>query len=485
MTLATDYSAEDGLGLAGLVRDGKVSAGELLEEALRRAKAAQAQINCFSALYPELARAQIAAGGLTGPYAGVPFPVKDLGVEVKGAPMTNGSRAFRDNVAQRDSTLVERFRKAGTVFFGATTSPEFGLTLTTESILYGQTKNPWDVTRITGGSSGGAAAAVAAGVVPVAHASDGGGSIRIPAACCGVVGLKPSRGRMPMGPARTEGWNGLSTVGVVSRTVRDTAAMLDLTHGPETGSRYAAPAVTRPYLSELDRDPRPLRIALWTTAPNGTKPDADAAEGLARTVKLLESLGHVVVEAGPMLDGEALGRAALFTISANIAAMIDERSAALGRAVTEDEIEPITASMANLGRTVPMVELARANNAFITAAICYEQFLDAGSFDLTLSPTLHRAPDPLGTMALTAEPQAMGAAVAGFAPHCAVFNQMGNPAISLPLHWTGPTPTAPSGLPIGMMFGARYGREDLLISLAGQLERAAPWAMKKPPVWVG
>ncbi|MFN4025339.1 MAG: amidase [Hyphomonas sp.] len=481
----TSQTELDGLGLAALVQQGKASAGELLDAAVTRAEKAQAQINCFSALYPELARAQIAAGDLTGPYAGVPFLVKDLGVEVSGAPVTFGSRAFDGNVAARDSTLVARFRKAGLVFFGATTTPEFGLTLTTESTLYGQTRNPWDVTRVAGGSSGGAAAAVAAGVIPVAHASDGGGSIRIPAACCGVVGLKPSRGRMPMGPAKTEGWNGLSTVGVVSRTVRDTAAMLDLTHGPETGSRYAAPAPARPYLSELDKDPRPLRIALWPTAPNGTKPDADAAEGLANTVKLLRSLGHTVVEAAPQIDGEAIGKAAVFTISANIAAMIDERSAARGRPVTDGELEPVTASMANLGRSVPMVELARANNAFITAAICYEQFLDAGQFDLTLSPTLHRAPDPLGTMALTADPQVMSAAIASFAPHCALFNQTGCPAISLPLHWTAPTETAPGGLPIGMMFGARYGREDLLISLAGQLERAAPWAHRKPPVWVG
>lgn len=475
----------DGLGLAELVRRRQVSSEELLQAAVARAEAAQKQINCFAAIYPEIAGAQIAAGGLEGPYAGVPFVVKDLGVEVKGAPMTGGSRAYRGNVASRDSTLVERFRKAGLVFFASTTTPEFGLTLTTESTLYGQTRNPWDVTRTTGGSSGGAAAAVAAGVLPVAHASDGGGSIRIPAACCGVFGLKPSRGRMPMGPAKTEGWNGLSTVGVVSRTVRDTAAMLDLTHGPETGSRYAAPVPARPFLSEIERDPKPLRVALWRTAPNGTKPDADAEAGLIATAKLLESLGHIVVEAGPILDGEALGKAALFTISANIAATVDERGAARGAPVTDDELEPVTASMVRLGRTVPMVELAKANNTFITAAIQYEHFLDAGGFDLSLSPTLHRAPDPLGTMALTSDPQTMGAAIAGFAPHCAVFNQTGFPAMSVPLHWTAPKPGAPAGLPIGMMFGARFGREDLLLALAGQLERAAPWAHRRPPVWVG
>ena len=459
--------------------------GELLDQALERAEKAQSQINCFAALYPELAREQIARGGIEGPYAGVPFVTKDLAVGVKGAPLTGGSRAYKDVVAADDTTLVQRYRAAGLVFFGSTTTPEFGLTLTTESTLYGQTRNPWDRTRIAGGSSGGAAAAVAAGVLPVAQASDGGGSIRIPAACCGVFGLKPSRGRVPMGPSRTEGWNGLSTVHVVSRTVRDSAALLDLAHGAETGSRYIATPPARPYLAELDRDPKPLRIALWRTAPNGTKPDSDSAAGLEATARLLESLGHTVVEAGPLLNGEALGRAALFTISANIAAQLDEHGAARGRPVTDDEIEPVTAGMVRLGRTVPMVELAKANNVFITAAIQYEHFLDAGGFDLTLSPTLHRAPDPLGTMALTADPQAMGEAIAGFAPHCAVFNQMGAPAMSVPLHWTAPTPTAPGGLPIGMMFGARFGQEGLLLALAGQLERAAPWAHRKPPEWVG
>lgn len=474
----------DGLGLAELVRTRQVSPSELLESAVVRAEAAQAKVNCFSALFPDLAREQIKRG-LTGPYAGVPFVTKDLGVAVKGAPLTGGSVAYKGTIAADDSTLAKRYREAGLVLFGATTTPEFGLTLTTESTLYGQTRNPWDRTRIAGGSSGGAAAAVAAGVLPVVQASDGGGSIRIPAACCGVFGLKPSRGRMPMGPARTEGWNGLSTVHVVSRTVRDSAALLDLTHGSETGSRYAAPAPARPYLSELERDPKSLRIALWRKAPNGTLPDAEATAGLEATAKLLERLGHVVVEAGPVLNGEALGKGALFTIGANIAAQLDEYGAARGRPVGDDEIEPITAGMVRLGRTVPMVELAKANNAFITAAIQYEHFLDAGGFDMTLSPTLHRAPDLLGTMALTADQQTMAEAVAGFAPHCAVFNQMGAPAMSMPVHWTAPTATAPGGLPIGMMFGARYGAEGLLLSLAGQIERAAPWAHRKPPEWVG
>jgi amidase/6-aminohexanoate-cyclic-dimer hydrolase len=480
-----NFADYDAIGLAALVRTKKVKPSELLDAALARAEGAQEQINCFSALFPELAHDQLAAPLGDGPFAGVPFATKDLAIDVKGAPITQGSVAWKGNIAAEDSTLTSRYRKAGLVFFGATTSPEFGLTTTTESTLHGQTRNPWDTTRTSGGSSGGAAACVAAGVLPAAQASDGGGSIRIPAACCGLFGMKPSRGRMPMGPGRTEGWNGLSTVHAVSRSVRDNAALMDATHGPETGSRYHAPPPVRPYLDELGQDPRRLKIALWRTAPNGTQPDAEAEAGLKATAQLLEELGHTVVEAAPVMDGEALGKAALFAISANIAAMVDDRSAALGRAVREDELEPITFQMASLGRTVPMVELAKANNAFQTAAIVYERFLDAGGFDMTLSATISRPPEKLGVLALTADPDTMGAAVASFSPHCPVFNQMGAPAMSVPLHWTPPTPTAPLGLPVGMMFGGRYGSESLLFSLAGQLERARPWAHRRPPVWVG
>ena len=480
-----DYADYDGLGLAELVRTKQVSPEELLEAAVTRAEAAQEKLNCFSALYPDLAKAQLEAGTGNGAFAGVPFVTKDLAVQVKGAPLTNGSVAWKGHVATGDSVLTQRYRKAGLVFFGQTTSPEYGLTTTTESTLYGQTRNPWDLTRTSGGSSGGASAAVAAGVLPVAQASDGGGSIRIPASCTGLFGIKPSRGLVPMGPGRTEGWNGMSTVHAVSRSVRDSAALLDACHGRETGSRYVAPAPERPYLEDATRDPGKLRIALWRKAPNGTMPDADAEAGLVATAKLLESLGHEVVETGPEFDGEALAKYALFTISANIAAAFDERSAMLGRPVRPDEMERITASMVGLGRTVPMVELARANNLFNAVAIDYEQFLDDGRFDLTLSPVTHRAPDKLGTMSLAQDGEAMGKAIAGFGAHCAIFNQIGAPAMSVPLHWTDATEDASGGLPIGMMFGGRLGSEGLMFRLAGQLEQARPWAGKRPPHWVG
>ena len=480
-----EYSDYDAMGLAELVRTRQVSASELLDEAVQRAEAVQGDLNCFSALYPDLAKQQLSKGDQTGPFAGVPFVTKDLAVAVKDAPLTNGSVSWKGHIASQDSTLTQRYRDAGLVFFGQTTSPEFGLTTTTESTLYGQTRNPWDVTRTSGGSSGGASATVAAGVLPMAQASDGGGSIRIPAACCGLFGMKPSRGRIPMGPGRTENWNGLSTVHALSRSVRDNAALMDATHGPETGNRYQAHKPDRPFLEEVSRDPKRLKIALWRTAPNGTQPDEDAAAGLAATAKLLEDLGHTVVEAAPKIDGEAISKAALFTISANIAAMIDDRAEMTGRQPEEGELEPITLAMSTLGRTVPMVELAKANNLFNENAITFETFLNDGGYDLILTPTLSRAPEQLGVMALTANPESMGAAVASFSPHCPFFNQIGAPAMSVPLHWTPPSEEAPQGLPIGMMFGGRYGSEALLYSLAGQLERAQPWAHRRPPVWAG
>jgi len=475
-----DYDRYDGLGLAELVRTGKVSALELHHEALRRAHKAQAELNCFSALFPEEGEAQLQAGLPDGPFTGVPMAVKDLGFEIKGRPLTNGSQAFRDQIAIRDSVLCTRYRKAGFTFFGQTTSPEFGLTTTTESTLYGPTRNPWDMTRTSGGSSGGASAAVAAGVIPVAHASDGGGSIRIPAACCGLFGMKPSRGRTPMGPATTEGWNGQSTVHAVSRSVRDNAALLDATHGAEIGSRYVAPAPDATFLSALDKDPEALKIAVWTQAPNGTRPDADAQAGLDATVALLLSLGHHVEEAGPVLDGEMLGRGMVFTVSAAVAMIMEARGEALGRPVRAEEMEPVTAKFVEFGNTVPMKELMKANQASIRAGLIYDQFLAEGGYDMVLSPTLSRAPDKLGVLSLAPDNlDAYTEAVTSFAPWCAISNQAGSPAMSLPLHWTE------EDLPIGMMFGARCGQEWALYQLAGQIERAAPWAHRRPPVWTG
>lgn len=475
-----EYAEYDALGLAHLVATKQVSASELLDAAVARAEKAQEKLNCFASIFPEIAKKQIEDKLPQGPFTGVPFPTKDLAVEIKGAPLTNGSRTFADFIAKKDSEITVRYRNAGLTLFGATTSPEFGLTTSTESILHGQTANPWNVEHTSGGSSGGASAAVAAGVVPLAQASDGGGSIRIPAACTGLFGLKPSRGRTPFGPDKTEGWNGMSTIHCVSRTVRDSAALLDATHGIEVGSRYVAPEPFDNFINALDRDPEVLRIAMWTEAPNGTKPDADAQAGLDSTCKLLESLGHEVIVAGPKLDGDALGKATLMTISGSIGMVMEQVSKDLGRELTPDDMEKVTWRMMEFGKTIPMVEFAKANEAANVAAIALERFLDDNMCDMILAPTLSRAPDKLGVLSLSPDDlDQYTEAVGTFAPWCPIFNQTGTPAMSVPLHWTD------SGLPLGMMFGARCGDEWALLQLAGQLERVAPWAHRRPEVWVG
>lgn len=475
-----DYADYDALGLAELVAKREVAPEELLDAALTRAEAAHGELNCFAHLFPDIAKTQIAGGLPDSPFKGVPFATKDLHAEIANAPLTNGSVAYKGNISTADCTLTERYRAAGLTLFGATTSPENGLTTSTESRLYGETRNPWNTARTSGGSSGGASAAVAAGVLPLAQASDGGGSIRIPAACTGLFGMKPSRGRIPMGPGRTEGWQGLSTVGAVSRSVRDSAALMDATHGPDLGARYFAKPPERSFLSELDSDPRPLKIALWDTAPNGITPDSDADAGLSATTKLLEALGHHIEPGNPNLDGEALGRSMVMNVAVHTALFFDARAAELGRPLREDEMETISARLAELGRTIPMTELARTDQAFMTAAIQFDTWMDAHGYDMILAPTLARKPDPLGVLSLSPEDtDAYTLAVNSFAPWCPAFNQMGAPAMSVPLHWTG------DGLPLGMMFGARCGNEGRLFALAGQLERAAPWAGKRPPIFVG
>lgn len=475
-----EYADYDALGLAHLVATKQVSASELLDEAVSRAEKAQAKLNCFASIFPDIAKQQIADKLPQGPFTGVPFPTKDLWVEVAGAPLTNGAKTFADFTANRDSEITARYREAGLTLFGATTSPEFGLTTTTEGLLHGQTANPWDITRTSGGSSGGASSAVAAGVVPLAQASDGGGSIRIPAACTGLFGLKPSRGRTPFGPDKTEGWNGMSTIHCVSRSVRDSAALLDATHGIEVGSRYVAPEPFDSFMSALERDPDPLRIAVWMEAPNGTKPDSDTKAGIDATCKLLESLGHEVIIDGPKLDGAALSKATLMTICASVAMAMDQVATKLGRDLTEDDMEKVTWRMTEFGKTIPMIEFAKANDAANLAAFQLQTFLDDGDFDMILSPTISRVPDKLGVLSLS--PDDMDhytEAVGSFAPWCPIFNQTGTPAMSVPLHWTE------NNLPIGMMFGARCGDEWELLQLAGQLERALPWTHRRPEVWVG
>ncbi len=469
-----EYMTYDAVGLAELVKNGDVTSSELLDAALARLAAVNPKINALAHNFEELARRQITHGVATGPFTGVPFMEKDLYANVAGAPITNGSRAWLGYVADEDGELVQRHRKAGFVLFGSTTSPELGLTPTTENKVQGDTCNPWKLDRIAGGSSGGAAAMVAAGVVPMAHASDGGGSIRTPASCCGLFGLKPSRGRVPRGPSRTEGWNGMSVNHAVSRSVRDSAAMLDATWGMEHGSRYTAPPPgSGSFLAETQTAPGRLRIAVWTKtwADEALHPDCRAA--VEQTAKLCESLGHIVEEARPPIDPAALTRVMLPILFTSVCQALEERGAARGRPIGDDEIEIVTAGYRERAPSVTGMDLQRGYAVQERFAVAMSRFLTG--YDLILSATQNSPPPVHGPLALSnADSRAYGTAISAFSAMTAAANHSGQPAMTVPLYRNA------DGLPIGTMFMARYGDESTLLRLASQLETARPWASVAP-----
>jgi Asp-tRNA(Asn)/Glu-tRNA(Gln) amidotransferase A subunit family amidase len=468
-----DYRRHDAVALAALIRDRQVSALEVIEAAIERAQAVNPSINAI--VEPLYDQARTAAGEAShGPFAGVPWAMKDLGHPIAGVRLTGGSCAFKDFVPDHDGGSTPRFKAAGLNIMCTSTSPELGLTTTTESKLHGRTRNPWNLERTAGGSSGGSAALVAAGVMPAAHATDGGGSIRVPAACCGLVGLKVSRGRTPVGDGRTEGWNGLGVSHAVTRSVRDSAALLDAVHGPELGSRYVAPPPDGTFLEAVSRSPGRLRIALQRTPFSGAAVEPDCVAALEAAAKLCESLGHGVEDAQPHLDGEALGQAMGRIVMIHSALTMDARAEALGRPLTEDDMEAVTWTMVQIGRVTPATQLAQGDNIFMAAAIAMARFQE--TYDVILSPTLAQAPAPLGVVSLDQTLQDYGAAIGAFSPLTAIHNQTGQPAISLPLHWSA------DGLPIGVQFAGRLGAEALLLSLAAQLEQAQPWFDKVAPL---
>jgi Asp-tRNA(Asn)/Glu-tRNA(Gln) amidotransferase A subunit family amidase len=472
--IAKVLDQEDALGLAGLVRKRKVSPSELLEAAIARAEATNPRFNFMAQKHYDFARAEIARGLPDGPFTGVPWLLKDLAAYIEGLPTEGGSRLNKGQVGLFTTELVQRYRRAGLVVFGKTTTPEFGLTGTTESALTGVTRNPWNPERIAGGSSGGAAAAVAAGVIPAAHATDGGGSIRIPASCCGLFGLKPSRGRTPMGPYRTEGWGGMSTHHVITRSVRDSAALLDATHGVEPGSRYSAPTPDGSFLSHVGREPGRLRIALMPAPANGAPVDPECLAILQQTAKLCESLGHHVEEAAPKLDAGALGQASFVLIASSLAADIEDRAKSLGIELGPDVLEPITLAFVGYGKTTTGADFARANNSMQAAAVTVSQFM--AKYDVILSPTLAAPPLAVGRINLTPGvpfPE-WGQRAGMFSPFTQMANFTGQPSMSVPMGMSA------EGLPVGMLFTGRYGEEALLYRLAGQLERAAPWSGRRP-----
>ncbi|PQM29224.1 amidase [Sphingopyxis lindanitolerans] len=463
----------DALGLARLVRDKAVSPGELLDQAIARAEAGDARFNFMAQKLYDFGRKAIADGLPDGPFRGVPLLLKDLHTNIAGERTGQGSRFYADYRPDFTSELVRRHQAAGFVIFGKTTTPEFGLTATTESLACGQTRNPWNPARIAGGSSGGSAAAVAAGVVPIAHASDGGGSIRIPASCCGLFGLKPSRGRVPMGPARTEGWGGLSTQHAISRSVRDSAAMLDATHGIEVGSRYGAPTPEGSFLSQVGRDPGKLRVALMLQTPAGTPVDPECVAAARAAAKLLESLGHHIEEAAPKVDVAALGTANFAAISTALAVDVEDRAKLTGIAPSPDVLEKVTLTFLEYSKQFRGIDVARANNVFQETAIAIARFMV--DFDIILSPTVAAPPIELGRLGLMPDDFATwGRDIAAFTPWTGLSNATGQPSMSLPLAMSK------DGLPIGVMMTGRYGDEATLLRLAGQVERAAPWFDRRP-----
>ncbi len=470
--LAADYTHYDGLGLAKLIATRQISSLELLRAVRERVHALNPKLNAFCQLFYEKAEAQIHAGLTAGPFRGVPFALKDLGLYLSGTVTSGGSRIWSSDIASFDSTLTERYRQAGLVIFGKTNSPELGLTVTTESALYGQTHNPWNAERIAGGSSGGAAAVVASRILPMAHASDGGGSIRVPASCCGVFGFKPTRSRVPLGPSAFEGWNGCSHHHAITISVRDSAALLDASGGAELGSPFFSPRPERPFLSEVAADPGRLRIALIASAPTPVTVDPECEKALGGAAKLCESLGHHVEEASWPAGVEGFRDAFTTVVQVSVARKLEEGAAILGRPPQQSDVESMTWATMQAGMNIPAVRYSRAIQDLHGTGLVFARFLQ--HYDLILCPTLAKPPIPLGILALSREPQAWFQDFLEFCPFTALANATGQPSMSVPLHWTQ------DGLPVGTMFTGRFGEDATLFRLAGQLERAHPWATHRP-----
>ncbi|MFD7661195.1 amidase [Streptomyces sp. NPDC059788] len=474
-----EYVNYDAVGLAELVAEGEVTAAELQAAALEATQAVNPQINAVVETWPADDEPE---PGST-PLAGVPFLIKDIGAAMAGRRMELGSRLAAGNVARADSFLMLRVRRAGLVTFGRTATSEMAYSITTEPVLYGATRNPWNLERSAGGSSGGAGAAVAAGVVPLAHGTDAAGSLRVPAAYNGLFGLKPTRGRVSMGPDLDELFSGLAVPGSVSRTVRDSAALLDQISGPEPGDPYFAQQPSRPYTEEVTRHPGRLRIGVLTQAWGGRRTTAPVADALSRTAGLLESLGHQVEEAEVDLGADweeyVLANAHLFT--ANLAATVDELAAAFGRPIDSSTLEPATLAGYHYGQRVSAPQFIAALTIRNRVARSLARYF--ATYDILLTPTVPELPAPLGAYAESAQTlDGLGWIDTVFdrSPFTMPFNMAGTPAMTVPL-----TADAETGLPIGMQFAAGYGLESRLFRLAGQLEQASPWSGRIPTVWAG
>jgi amidase len=491
-----EYATYDGLGLAELVRKGEVQPVELVEEAIQRIERVNPQVNAVIEKMYDRAREAVAAGLPEGPFRGVPFLIKDIMGDYAGVPSTRCCRFLKDYRPDHDSEIIRRHKAAGVVILGKTNAPEFGLLPVTEPELFGPTHTPWDLTRTSGGSSGGSAAAVASRMVPLAHGNDGGGSIRIPAACCGVFGLKPTRGRTPVGPDIAEAWYGLAINHVLSRSVRDSAAMLDATSGPDTGAPYYTPPPVRPFLEEVGADPGRLRIAFTAEPLLPAEVHPDNVRAVQEAAALCEGLGHTIVEATPRIDGEAFAKAFLTMVCAETRAGVIEAEQLVGSKATAADFEPQTWAMALLGTQFCAGDLATAVQLIKTTGRHVCAFFE--EYDVLLTPTLSVPPLKIGALQPKSKDlaamKALGRLNAGkllrafadidalaeetfaFMPFPPLFNATGQPAMSVPLVWND------EGLPIGIQFAGRYGDEATLFRLAAQLEQARPWFDRLPPV---
>ncbi len=496
MTLADEYDRRDGLGLAELVASGEVHPSELLEEAIARAERVNPRLNAIVTPMYELARKR-AKDGLpeSGPFRGVPFLLKDLHASYEGVPLKAGSRLYDQHVPSHHAELVRRYEAAGLVVFGRTATPELGVLPTSEAEIYGPTHNPWRLGYSPGGSSGGAAAAVAAGVLPMAHGGDGGGSIRIPASCCGIFGLKPSRLRTPPGPEESEIFFSFGVEHALTRSVRDSAALLDATAGPERGSIYFAPPGGG-FLEAISRPPETLRIGYTMEPLLPASPHVEATRAVEAAAALCEELGHHVEPARPSLDGHTFARAFFLHFAVGVASELLRAESMLGRPVTARDVERSTYLLSLVGRSID------AGTFVLQHRILHEQARKAMAlferYDVLLTPTVGLPPRPHGALDPSGFEDALQALVArvgrpellrmpglldravdrayAFAPYTPVFNVTGQPSASVPLHWTE------DGMPLGAMITARPGEDARVLRLAAQMEEARPWWDRRPPI---
>jgi amidase len=490
-----DYLASDATALAHHVARGDVRPAELLDLALGQHRRVHGSVNAIVRLMEDEARAQLLSGATVGPFGGVPFLIKDGVQDYAGIPTSYGSRSMAGVVPSRHAHVVERYLKAGLVIFGKTNLPEFAIRAVTDPELFGRTNNPWDLTRTPGGSSGGAAAAVAAGVVPMAAGNDGGGSLRIPAACCGLFSLRPSRGRVSSGPGIGEVWFGASSEGVISRSVRDSALALDVLQGAEPGDPFVIAPPAEPYAEAMRREPGRLRIGFTTVSPIGTEVHPEAVRAVERSARLLESLGHHVEEAAPQIDGAALAQSYLHMYFGQIPAAV-ARAKSLG--ARERDLELMNRILVTLGSSVSAVELTTQLNRWNEFSRALAAF--HAQYDLLLTPTLaappitHGTGDPsglekgllgflhgtgvLGVLArlglLDSTVQKIATDNLRYVPFTQLSNLTGTPSMSVPLYWTS------DGLPLGVQFVGPFGSEDRLLQLARQLEEAQPWFERLP-----